>query len=459
VRPLEPGPATAQSAGEPHDPLASQFDEATRDDWRRLLLRKESGAMVECWQNIYLHLMHHPAWRGVIWLDEFANRIMRRIDCPIGEAGPWDPTDSSKLGFWLSQQGGERLVVRAQEPVTQAVVLAAQETRYHPVRDWLKSRKWDGTPRLATWLADCLDVKQSEYSELVGRYWLVAMVARVMRPGCDFKYMAILCGVQDAGKSRAMKALGGEWFADTPFDMRDKDAMQVLRGKWLYEMAEMDAFNRAESARAKSFVGSPSDNYRASYDSHSRDWPRQVVFVGTSNPVDLFKDPTGNVRYWPIEVGEELRVDMVAELREQLFAEAYAAWLEGARFVPTREQSRLLFAPVQEEHEQRDPWVDFIAEYVLGKSRVWMTEVYTDALSIERGKVNDMQMARRVGHAMRKLGWIRRRETHGARGYYYDAPRGPPDASPGGGRAPAGPGAGAAPGVGPGRGRPDDVPF
>jgi len=428
AKPPEPGPPALPAAGEPHDPLASQFADATRDDWRRLLLRKESGALVDCWQNVYVHLMHHPQWRGVIWLDEFSNRIMRRFECPIGEAGPWDPTDSSKLGYWLSQQGADRLVVRAADPITQAVVLAAQDQRFHPVREWLKALKWDATPRLITWLADCLDVKQSAYSELVGRYFLVAMVARVMRPGCDFKYMPILCGPQDAGKSRAMKALGAEWFADTPFDMRDKDAMQVLRGKWLYEMSEMDAFNRAESARAKSFIGSPSDNYRASYDSHNRDWPRQVVFLGTSNPVDLFKDPTGNVRYWPLVVGDDLRVDLVAELREQLYAEAYAAWLEGARFVPTREQSAALFAPVQEEHEQRDPWVDFIAEYLVGKSRVYLTDIYTEGLKIERGKVNDLQMARRVGHAMRKLGWDRKRETNGARGYYYVPPADAPTA-------------------------------
>ena len=401
---------------------------------------------MDCWQNVYLHLTHHPAWKSVIWLDTFSNRIVRRMDCPIGERGDWDQKrDTLELGMWLAQQGsGERLVMRAEEPIAQGVLLAACQTKFHPVQDWLKGLKWDQVPRRATWLADCLDVKQSAYSELVGSYWPVAMVARVMRPGCDFKYMPILCGPQDAGKSRSMQALGGEWFADTSFDMRDKDAMQVLRGKWLYEMPEMDQFNRAESSRAKAFIASPRDNYRASYDSQNRDWPRQVVFVGTSNPVDLFKDPTGNVRYWPLVVGEEVRVDLVAEIREQLFAEAYVAWVAGERFVPTREQSRTVFAPIQEEHEQRDPWVDFIAEYLLGKSRIYLTDIFTDALGMEKGKVNDLQMARRVGHAMRKLEWDRKRETRGARGYYYE-PRTPAEAPP--------------PTVAATGNRPDDIPF
>lgn len=391
---------------------------------------------MDCWQNVFLHLMHHPDWRGVIWLDEFSNRIVKGIACPIGEAGPWDhKRDNLELGMWLAQQGSEeRMIVRAEEPISQGVLLAAHKQRFHPVQAWLKGLQWDEEPRLATWLADCLDVKQSEYSALVGSFWLTAMVARVMQPGCDFKYMPILCGPQDAGKSRSMKALGGEWFADTPFDMRDKDSMQVLRGKWLYEMPEMDQFNRAESSRAKAFIGSPADNYRASYDSHNRDWPRQVVFVGTSNPVDLFKDPTGNVRYWPLPVGEEIRVDLVAELREQLFAEAYRAFMGGARFVPTREQSKRLFVPVQEEHEQRDPWIDFIGDYLVGKSKVWPTEIYTEALQLEPGKVNDMQMARRVGHAMRKLGWLRKREPSGARGYYYERMPEPPMPAQTGGR-------------------------
>jgi len=74
--------------------------------------------------------------------------------------------------------------------------------------------------------------------------------------------------------------------------------------------------------------------------------------------------------------------------------------------------------------------------------------------------VNDLQMARRVGHAMRKLGWIRKRETHGARGYFYDAPADAPAAAlQGPGVPPAGPGAGAATQVDPRRSRPDDVPF
>lgn len=390
---------------------------------------------MDCWQNVYLHLAHHQSWKGVIWLDEFSNRIMRRMQCPIGDAGEWQPADELKLGLWLSQQGDhEKLLVRAQDTIARGVALAAQEARYHPVREWLRGLKWDGQRRLPIWLSDCLDVKNNAYTRLVGSYWLIAMVARVMRPGCDFKYMPILCGVQDAGKSRAMKALAGDgWFADTPFDMRDKDAMQGLRGKWLYEMSEMDAFNRAESARAKAFIGSASDNYRASYDAYNRDWPRQVVFVGTTNPMDLFKDPTGNVRYWPFEVGDEVRVDLIGELREQLFAEATVEWMKGARFVPTREQSRDLFAPVQEEHEQRDPWVDLVADYALLNSSTTLTviDVLGDALKVERGKQTD-QMARRVGMVMRKLGWTRKRDTSGARGYYYTKPAPPPVPKAGG---------------------------
>lgn len=369
---------------------------------------------------MYLFLSHHVDWKGVIWIDEFANRIVKRMRCPIGNPGEWEPADDLRLGMWLSQQQDMKLLVRAQETLTRAVVLAAQEHRFHPVREWISGLKWDKTPRLETWVSDWLGVEDSAYARLVARFWATAMVARVFEPGCDFKFMPILCGEQNIGKSRAMRALGGEWFADTPFDMRDKDAFQVLRGKWLYEMSELDSFNRAESTRAKSFIGSPSDNYRASYDSRNRDWPRQLLFVGTTNQHHIFKDPTGNVRYWPLTIVEDIRVELVSELRQQLFAEAYMAYEAGAKYVPTRQQEREHFVVVQEEHEQRDPWLDVIEDYLVGKKSTTVVELLTSALSIDTGRIDDLRMVRRVQGALRKLNWRHRRLKSGSRQYVYE---------------------------------------
>lgn len=378
---------------------------------------------MDTWQNVVLFLTHHPEWKGVIWLDEFSNRIVKRMDCPIGKVGELDPGDGLRIGMWLSQQSEQKLLARSEDTLQKAIKLVAQQHKYHPVREWIAGLKWDGESRLDTWIGDWLGIQDSPYVRLVARFWAVAMVARVFQPGCTFKFMPILCGEQNIGKSRAMGALGGQWFADTPFDMRDKDSFQVLRGKWLYEMSELDAFNRAESTRAKSYIGSPSDNYRASYDSGNRDWPRQTVFVGTTNQHHIFKDATGNVRYWPLDVEEDIRVDLIEEFRGQLFAEAFLAYNDGARYVPTRQQEREFFMQVQEEHEQRDPWLDLIEDYCVGKSSVTVVELLTSALGVEKGRMDDVRMVRRIQGALRKLGWQHTRAKSGTRQYIYERPR------------------------------------
>src|SRR5262249_6487963 len=46
--------------------------------------------------------------------------------------------------------------------------------RFHPVRDHLETLKWDGVPRLDTWLSVYCKAEDSPYTREVGRVFLIA---------------------------------------------------------------------------------------------------------------------------------------------------------------------------------------------------------------------------------------------------------------------------------------------
>lgn len=398
------------------------------EDWRRQLLRKDDR-LIDCRENVYWLLRHHHLWRGAIWLDDFARRIVKRTPAPWDRAdgfvsgAEWAHEDDLRLGLWLAQREG--LIVRSQENLAAAVAWVATEYRFHPVRDYLEALVWDKQERTADFLTDYLGVRKTEYAMLAGRLFLIGMVARIYQPGCQMRFMPILEGQQFKGKSSALRILGGEWFGDTTLDLNNKDAYQLIQGCWLHEVGELDAFNRTESTRMKAFVSSQVDRFRAPYERAPRDWPRQTVFVGTTNQNEYFKDPTGNTRYWPLRVEEvePINLDGLAGVRDQLFAEAVVLYKSRQRWHPTRDEQQRLFEPEQADREIADPWQSLIAKWLRGKESTTATELLTDCLKIEPGKIDSQrQMSMRVGIAMKRMGWLRKRETHGAREYFYTKP-------------------------------------
>lgn len=395
--------------------------------WRDVVYWKD-GKVRECRENVFQILQNFPVWKDCIAMDEFANVIRVRRDTPTGlKAGEvWDEDQDFKLGLWLAQ--GLGLFIKSEGMISAGVRATAVANAYHPVRDWLDGLQWDGTPRLGDWLTDFAGVAKTEYTSLVGRLFLIGMVARIYRPGCKMDTALIMEGLQGEGKSTIARALAGEWFSDTTFVMGDKDSFIGLRGKWAYELAELDSFNRSESTRAKAFISSSTDSYRAPYDRVSKDHPRQCVFIGTTNQYEYFKDSSGNRRYWPVLCTGELNPSGLRDMREQIFAEAVHLFKQGEQWWPTKEQQNDLISPEQEHRELHDVWDIAIHEWletVCTKSEVTSLDVLCGALKMEVSKIDGTrQSAMRVGVCMRKQGWRKKRQTSGAREWVYVRPEG-----------------------------------
>lgn len=270
------------------------------------------------------------------------------------EAGPLKDADDLRLGDFLCTH--YKLKAASRASLAEAMDTVADERRFHPIRDWLGALKHDDKPRLDKWLIHVLGMdpfqlrpKLCTYLELVGRFLLLGLVARVMEPGCKFDYSPVFEGLTGMRKSTLVKTLVGKaFFSDTHFDIgTGKDGFEQLEGLWGYELSELTALRKADSEQVKQFFSSEVDRFRGAYGRFVQAHPRQCVIFCSTNKKHYLYDLTGNRRFWPVDVQKPINIDWLAKWREQLFAEALAAYKTGARYYPTKEEEDSYFVPQQ----------------------------------------------------------------------------------------------------------------
>lgn len=136
-------------------------------------------------------------------------------------------------------------------------------------------------------------------------------------------------------------------------------------------MAELDAFRRTDVARIKQFLSLRADRYRAAYGRNVKELPRCCVFFGTCNQMDFLQDPTGNRRFWPVDVGKTRPTKSVwqdltnAEI-DQLWAEAKARWQMGEALYLSGELEDMAFEK-QEQHREASAREGLIQDFVQQK--------------------------------------------------------------------------------------------
>lgn len=252
----------------------------------------------------------------------------------------------------------------------------------------------------------------SEYHAGIGRMFLIAMVARIFKPGCKADYMMVLEGEQGAKKSTACAILGGEWYSDGMPDLKTgKDVQMHLRGKWLLEIAELSALGKAENEMLKHFITRTTERFRPPFGRCEVIEPRQCLFVGTTNKSVYLSDETGGRRYWPVKIGE-ISIDDLAADRDQILAEAVHAFRHGAQWWPDASFEKFFIKPEQEARFEQDEWEGLIANHLIGRNKVTIHQVAHDCLFFENKKIGVADQ-RRIAKIMERLGWKRGNRGHG----------------------------------------------
>jgi len=68
---------------------------------------------------------------------------------------------------------------------------------------------------------------------------------------------------------------------------------------------------------------------------------RRGVIVGSTNKEEFLNDPTGDRRFWVIEVNQPINYEKVTEDRDRLWAAAVNAYKNGAEWWLSAEEQQL----------------------------------------------------------------------------------------------------------------------
>ena len=301
------------------------------------------------------------------------------------------------------------------ENTQQVLERACEQWRFDPIVNYLDALHWDQQPRIDRWLITYMGAEDTEFNRTVGRLALTAAVCRARSPGCKFDQIIVLEGVEGTNKSTAIELLAGkDNFSDqTILGLDDRTQMERLKGKWLYEIADLIGMSKSDVDAIKAFASRTVDRARAAWGRYVTERARRCIFFATTNDETYLKSRTGNRRFWPVRTGR-IDIEALRRDRDQLWAEAAQVEASCASLALPEHLWSVARAE-QDKRQEHDPWDDILAdvkcEEVCAASdgegeeeRIASDTLLRAKLSLDASRIRDWE-AKRLSHCMRRLGW------------------------------------------------------
>ena len=346
------------------------------------------------------------------------NVIKKAIELLIpNSAFTRDNRDNAAISHVLSEC---EIVRMPTKHVAQFLITLADKNQYNPVATWIESAAWDGVSRLDDFYATVrVPAGGEKMKRKLMRKWLIQAVAAAFSPdGIAGQGILTFVGPQNIGKTTWFQRLAPAHLdavlTGHTLDMRSKDSIFIALSYWIVELGELDAtFSKSEISALKSFTTQAMDKLRRPYAATESNFGRRTVFGGTVNESQYLSDPTGNRRFWSIEV-DGFDLDSGIDM-QQLWAEVKGLWVGGENWalnmqemgeLNTHNEEFTVVDPIEERVAAAFNW----SELGLGND-LWVTA--TDAL-LKIG-VRDPSKGQTItaGRALKKLNGGQRKKTNG----------------------------------------------
>lgn len=404
-------PEQDHAAEQANDSERSWFDVLTKDDFGKIEATGSNLTILMEHKSEFIDLLSYNVRTGAVMIS----RPPPRNECipQVSATYPRALRDDDCAAIRMYFEGGDLRLRFKVEDVHTSVAFVARARSSDPVVDYLSRLTWDGTPRLASWMHESCGIVNTAYVSTVGRKWIISGVARALRPGCKVDTMLVLEGGQGKRKSTLLAALMPDesLFCDhLPALDQHIQVVEQIRGPWLIEVAELDAFGKADETRIKQFLSATKDRYTAKYKRNAEDVQRAVFFAGTTNRTEWIKDTTGGRRFWPVQVDDTATINLgwVTANRDQLWAEAVAMFKGGESWWLNDSEE----ADAKGEQASRievDPWHGAIEERLVGRAETTMAELLRDVCGIDMSR-QTVKESKRIVAILNALGWERRQK-------------------------------------------------
>lgn len=428
--------------------------EEPNNDWMAELERDRKGALKSTINNIAAILENDPCIKGKLYLNLLSHKVSIQGKLPWPSVDPenWGDSDDANLRAWLEKSYD----ICGKEKINDGLAVVTTKYQRHPIRDYLNSLTWDGTPRLEHLIINYLGAEDNDLNRTITRMHFTAAVARVMQPGCKYDYCLILAGPQGVGKSTLISIMGGKYYKDGLTSMEGKEGKEQIRYSHLVEIGELEGMKRSEVSAVKQFLTATEDEFRPAFGHHNVKLPRQCVFFGTTNERYFLKDDTGNRRFPIIPINPELRkhgahwFDELRAERDQLWAEAVEYWKRGEKlYLPDNLEKEARQRQDEYSDNQDDPLRDMLIDFIdkklppswptwdLNRRRAWLrnpdpldetgteerericpVEFICEYMGRDRTDKEYKYISRKVCDMLDKLGWQRLSTSRHAEGLY-----------------------------------------
>jgi predicted P-loop ATPase len=404
---------------EEYDPLMELLGESLPEkvkvnpiaDWTSYLARNEDGAPTGCLHNSKLVIENDPRTFGTIATNEFKGSIVLinepkqavrdrehvkkqmiqldgdiwKVPDPVNGTG-WTDSHTFQLRLMIEApkaQGGYGFKLTSRD-LLEGLDIVATKNRYHPVRNYLNAcaSVWDGKRRAERLFIDYLGCDDTPYHREAARLMLLGAVTRIFEPGHKFDFVPILEGIQGKRKSSFIRVLGRNWSSELAGDFHDQKAMvEQIQGSWIVEIPELQGFSKADTNVLKAWLSRQYDKARLAYKRFTEDFPRQCIFIGSTNDDEYLRDHTGGRRFWPIrcKLADDVEIDterLEGEI-DMIWAEATLMYRELRRTCKlsqlplylTSEEAKREAAELQESRRVETPTDTFA-----GEIQAWLEE-------------------------------------------------------------------------------------